>query len=1047
MRFLPRAKTKLESVQMNQSRQRMTNRGLIVFCITILLLTMGGTQFAQTKQLPAPTAHVNDFAGVLDETAKQRLENMLSNFKLKSGIEFDIATVESTGGQDISDYSLHVARDWNVGTRTGAKKSLLLVLAVNEKASFTRFSRSVQSDLPEGILGEMGQRMRAFVDAGKFGEGLTAGVEHFVSSIAQKLAFSTDDFDKSPTNVTAAAPAKATDEVARTITTPEGNEPTVTPVKSSTHTELLVSRPKRALSTADDDAESEEVEVTLALPVEKRPAVLKTFIDKHPDSKSRGRALELLVSSHAAYGDELLKKADHAGGIEQFMLAIEAAPANPSEKLFAGVISQLPLNLYLRGESEAAMKAAQEIERKFGNDAKRLAILSGFYVTTEQGVEAVRLATQATQLAPDLAEAHQTLGRGLHISLRLDEAAVEYKRAVELDPSSRIANQSLADLLRAFGKAEEAMALYRKQLLAQPADKAARNGLILAQLDAGQTEDGKRALEQTLQAEPRNLGLLAGAAYWFAAHNEPDRAFDLARKAVEIEPRYTWAQITLARSLIAQRKPLEAERALRFARQYGKFPTLEYELANSLYAAGLYEESAEVLMQTFSWKSGDIETRLGGQSVVRKDNFTDLLAPERRASIFQFTAADSETNARALKALLAFATAIDPDRNGGTISEQNATAAAKEFASGTDPARVHRELYAASRLLQRGVGYATAFELAEAARTSADAGLTVPELTLAVQADEFRNIRARAIASGATPAIPEAPRNILSNLLRGRIEDTAGWALLNQEKPEEAAGHLRRAVAILPEGTPAARAALWHLGAALEREDKKTEALSYYIKSYNSGDPEPTRRTVIEQLYRKIHGSLDGLPERLGETPSAAVEQSASAPESATEKPADTSQTAAATPPRETPVATEAPTPTPEATPETAAPTSTSTPTPETVTRAVATNSNNSLSASPVERMGKPIRSTIAITGKIKDSNGKGIANVVVVLISPQGSVLASTTDAHGDFSFSVAPSVSARSYRIIPSKDGFTFDPVDRVLPVSIDDFTDLDFVAVVKS
>lgn len=1034
---------------MNQTRQRLTNRGLIVFCITILLLHLCVTQFAQTKQLPAPTAHVNDFAGVLDEAAKQRLESMLVNLKLKSGIEFDIATVESTGGQDISDFSLQVAKDWNVGTRTGAKKSLLLVLAVNEKTTFTRFSRSVQADLPEGVLGEMGQRMRGFVDAGKFGEGLSAGVQHFVTSVAQKLAFSTDDFAKDsvasaePSPAPDVTPAKATDEAATALTTPSRTEPIVTPVKTAaTRSEPIATRPKRVANTADDEAESEEVEVTLALPLEKRADVLKTFIEKHPDSKSRGRALELLVSSHAGYGDELLKKADHAGGIEQLMRAIEVAPANPSEKLFAGVISQIPLNLYLRGEPDAAITAARAIEAKFGSDAKRLAILSTFYVSTEQGAEATRLATAAVQLAPDLAEAHQALGRALHISLRIDEAAAEYKRALELDPASRIASQSLADMLRATGKAEDAIALYRKQLLVQPANKAARNGLILAQLEAGQTEEAKRGLDEALQAEPRNLNLLAGAAYWFAAHNDADRAFDLARKAVEIEPRYTWAQIALARALMAQRKPLDAERSLRFAREYGKFPTLDYELASALYAASLYEEAAELLMQSFSLKSGDIETRLAGQSVVRKDNFMDLLAPERRASIFQFAPADSETNAKALKALLAFSTAIDPDLNGGTISEQTAIAAAKDFASGTDSARVFRELYAASRLLQRGVGFATAFELAEAARTSADAGLTVPELTLAVQADEFRGIRARAIASGATPAIPEAPRNVLSNLLRGRIEDIAGWALLNQGKPDEAAAHLRRAVGVLPEGTPAARAALWHLGSALERQDKKTEALSYYIKSYNTGDPDPTRRTVIEQLYRKIHGSLDGLEERISGAPPAAVDQSAPATE-----PASDTQTAASStaPSTQTPAPIESAAPTPE--PTRPAETPAATPSPETVSSAPDTSTNNtSLSASPVERMGKPIRSTISITGKIRDNNGKGMANVVVVLISPQGSVLASTTDAQGNFSFSLAPSVSARSYRIIPSKDGFAFDPVDRVLPVSIDDFKDQDFVAAVK-
>jgi hypothetical protein len=87
-------------------------------------------------------------------------------------------------------------------------------------------------------------------------------------------------------------------------------------------------------------------------------------------------------------------------------------------------------------------------------------------------------------------------------------------------------------------------------------------------------------------------------------------------------------------------------------------------------------------------------------------------------------------------------------------------------------------------------------------------------------------------------------------------------------------------------------------------------------------------------------------------------------------------------------------------------------------------------------------RTTVTITGRVKDASDNPLANVVVVLISPQGSVLASTTDDQGNFSFTVAPSSSTRNYRIIPSKDGLTFEPVDRVLPVVSDDVKELNFV-----
>ena len=1131
---------------MKSSDQRKPNWILIACCSAAFFLFLGANQLAQTKQqIPTFTGHVNDFAGVIDEKTRRQLENILENVKLKTGIEFDLATIQSTGGQDISDFSLELAKNWNIGARTTAKKSLLLVLAVNEKTSFTRFSRSVQNDLPEGVLGEMGQRMRALVDAGQFSEALNAGVQHFVSSLAQKLAISTEDFDKtpavSPASSAAIDPAanKPTDEAAPAMLPATRSEAGEGPVKTSAaRRDKPSAKTKKPSASVDDAAEAEEVELTLTKPLEERIALLKAFLDGHPDSKSKARATELLVASYAALGDQRLKKGDSEGGIEQLLLAIADAPVNASEKLFAGVISQIPLNLYLRGEPVAATKAAQTIEAKFGTDAKRLLALSAFYISTEQGAEATRLATLAVQLAPELAEAHQGLGRALHISLRLDEAAGEYKRALDLDPNSRVARRSLADLDRAFGKSEEALALYRQQLDAEPNDKAARTGLVLSLLDLGRIEEARGELDKTLKTDPRNLNLLAGVAYWFAAHNDSDLALSLGREAVAIEPRYTWSQIALARALVAQKKPLEAERALRFARQYGKFPTLDYELASTLAAAALYDEAAEVLMGSFSLKDGQIETQLGGQASARGATFVDLLAPERRASIFQSVAADTENNAKLLKALLTLTSSLNQETSGGTNNEESAIAAAKEFASGDDAARVHRQLYAASRLLQKGVGFQTAYELAEAARNSADAGMNVPDLTLAVQADEFRVIRARAIAAGGTPDIPEAPRNVLSNLLRGRIEDISGWSLFNQDKLDEAVDHLKRAVTILPEGTPAARTSLWHLGVALDRLDKKAEALSYFIKSYNTGEPDPVRRAVIEQLYRKVNGTLDGLDDRIGPasgtspsaqtsthenaadksveaaapptsspdstpaattssvaanadsspTPSATPASSPSSdapvttpqttpsPESQSPLPSSTpeqSPTPLSVPSPEVPVATPEPTASPETSPSAAPPVPSPTPTtpgsspeatpepspsPTSEKPPVATPtgepaptskpestpppaSTPSLETSPVEKMDTPPRATLTITGRVRDASGNPLANVVVVLISPQGTVLASTTDEQGKYSFTVATSAT-HSYRIIPSRDGFTFEPIDRVLPVARDDLKELDFV-----
>jgi tetratricopeptide (TPR) repeat protein len=337
-----------------------------------------------------------------------------------------------------------------------------------------------------------------------------------------------------------------------------------------------------------------------------------------------------------------------------------------------------------------------------------------------------------------------------------------------------------------------------------------------------------------------------------------------------------------------------------------------------------------------------------------------------------------------------------------------------------------------------------------------DAAVEAPAATLATQADEFRELRARAIASGNTPEIPEAPRNVLANILRGRIEDLSGWALFNQDKYPEAIEHLKRATTTLPEGTPSWRSALWHLGVALEQSGSKEDALKYYITSYKAGPPDANRRTIIEQLYRKINGTLNGLDERIGPailnnapnattageptsnkppaapeataTPSPDAASPAATPEKPTSTPSDTKKMdEAAAKPAETvekakPEATNVAEPTPSPTP------------------AVSPPEGSSTSETALLAAASRLRSIVKISGQIRDANKAGIANVVVVLISPSGTVLASTTDSEGNYSFNVAP--SQRTYRVIPSKDGYTFAPVDKAFAGLNEDQKDIEFI-----
>jgi len=83
---------------------------------------------------------------------------------------------------------------------------------------------------------------------------------------------------------------------------------------------------------------------------------------------------------------------DSAGGVDQLMLAIEEADTSISDKLFSGVISQIPLNLYLRA-SRSRLQSCAKCGNEVWGRSKTTAGDRRFYLGLERGDEAARVAT------------------------------------------------------------------------------------------------------------------------------------------------------------------------------------------------------------------------------------------------------------------------------------------------------------------------------------------------------------------------------------------------------------------------------------------------------------------------------------------------------------------------------------------------------------------------------------------------------------------------------------------------------------------------------
>jgi tetratricopeptide (TPR) repeat protein len=628
--------------------------------------------------------------------------------------------------------------------------------------------------------------------------------------------------------------------------------------------QVLAQKQKTVTSTKKLDQLDEKQELEKALQTEdpeQKIIALNRFLETFPESKQKDLVAKNLVETSMNLFKKKIPEVRQAD-IADIKKAITLLSEPIDDEFFLKTLVKLPGLLFFNGYRTDAIQIAKLVEEKIKNNSGQLANLALFYVSIEDGTESKRLSEKALNLDSNSTMAYQTLGLANRLNFDLPSAELAYSKAVELQPKSTVAKRNLADIKRALGKPEEALQLYQDVLENDASDIAAKNGLALTLFDLNKIEIAEKELETTLSSNPRNFILLANVAYKYALKGITDKAISSAQKAIEIEPRYVWSYIALATAFIVQNKPADAEKTIQTARQYGNFPTLDYELALAKFLAGFYTEALETLQKSFQiTDQGEVKSLLGNRVPKTSANFTDIITAEFQAGIFQPKVFSDSSIDTKLKALLTFASKLD------SASDEELNAMVQDFVEGNDKAKVYREIFIANRLLEKKKALPKVIELTERAAEHLEDGLDIPSPSTFVLADALYENRKIASARGQMLVVPEVPKQILSNILRGRLEEINGWALYQQNKPTEAIIKLKRAISILPENSIWWRSSLWRLGVCYETIGNLQSALDSYVRSYKSGDQDAIRYATIENLYKKIYGNTDGLENLLKSTP------------------------------------------------------------------------------------------------------------------------------------------------------------------------------------
>jgi uncharacterized protein len=166
-----------------------------VLWLAIVVGLLAIPALAQTP-IPAPTGQVNDFAGVVDEASRARMETMARNFRDRTGIDVAVVTLKSLEGRPVEDVALEIGRTWGIGGG-GDKDGVLVLLAIEDRKTRIETSRKIDDEITDGTAAAIARKGAPSFQQGRFGEGLSVIVESVFATIAEKRGITIEGIDQS----------------------------------------------------------------------------------------------------------------------------------------------------------------------------------------------------------------------------------------------------------------------------------------------------------------------------------------------------------------------------------------------------------------------------------------------------------------------------------------------------------------------------------------------------------------------------------------------------------------------------------------------------------------------------------------------------------------------------------------------------------------------------------------------------------------------------------------------------------------------------------
>ena len=153
------------------------------YILVVAILACAHYSFADN--VPQPVGWVNDFANVISQEYRDRLNTLIQEVEEKTSAEIAVVTVSSIAPYDEKQYARMLFDKWKPGKK-GKDNGVLVLLAIKERRWRVETGYGVEGILPDGVCGDIGRNyMVPYFKTGEYGKGLYLGAATIAAIIAK----------------------------------------------------------------------------------------------------------------------------------------------------------------------------------------------------------------------------------------------------------------------------------------------------------------------------------------------------------------------------------------------------------------------------------------------------------------------------------------------------------------------------------------------------------------------------------------------------------------------------------------------------------------------------------------------------------------------------------------------------------------------------------------------------------------------------------------------------------------------------------------------